>query len=242
MTRLTALALFMPLSRAIFDLPSLMKEVQVSSWSVIAAHLCGRRWRSVEWCSRQGLRNAARPKRPRIGASMREHLDERTIWPNGHRERLLTMQADDLDKVPMIWTGSFLLLLLVQVLGGDSSVSRLASSGSARTQRRTDRVQERPLDDTAISLRLPGGDLLQCPCVSPDEVPEATESPTGTESGERRVGDLPQSATGRWLLSKSALSWMLLVGILGQNLLPVGSLLLGTTGAIMAFADSVPTY
>ncbi|MEV7192254.1 IS256 family transposase [Streptomyces sp. NPDC093510] len=43
-----------------------------------------------------------------IGAAPREHSSERTTWRNGHRERLLTSQAGDLDlKIPKVRTGSF---------------------------------------------------------------------------------------------------------------------------------------
>jgi transposase-like protein len=42
-----------------------------------------------------------------IGAAPREHSDQRTTWRNGHRERLLTTQAGDLDlKIPKVRTGS----------------------------------------------------------------------------------------------------------------------------------------
>ena len=43
-----------------------------------------------------------------IGAVPREHSETRTAWRNGHRERLPTTQAGDLDlKIPKVWTGSF---------------------------------------------------------------------------------------------------------------------------------------
>ena len=48
-----------------------------------------------------------------IGAAPREHSDQRTTWRNGHRERLLTTQAGDLDlKIPKVRTGSFFPSLL----------------------------------------------------------------------------------------------------------------------------------
>jgi hypothetical protein len=48
-----------------------------------------------------------------IGAAPREHSSERSTWRNGHRERLLTSQAGDLDlKVPKVRTGSFFPSLL----------------------------------------------------------------------------------------------------------------------------------
>ncbi|MFD8722646.1 IS256 family transposase [Streptomyces sp. NPDC059629] len=48
-----------------------------------------------------------------IGAAPREHTDKRTTWCNGHRERLLTTQAGDLDlKIPKVRTGSFFPSLL----------------------------------------------------------------------------------------------------------------------------------
>ncbi|MFJ3899535.1 MULTISPECIES: IS256 family transposase [unclassified Streptomyces] len=48
-----------------------------------------------------------------IGASPGEHSDQRTTWRNGHRERLLTTQAGDLDlKIPKVRTGSFFPSLL----------------------------------------------------------------------------------------------------------------------------------
>ncbi|MFB8775791.1 IS256 family transposase [Streptomyces broussonetiae] len=48
-----------------------------------------------------------------IGAAPREHSGERTTWRNGHRERLLTTQAGDLDlKIPKVRTGSFFPSLL----------------------------------------------------------------------------------------------------------------------------------
>ncbi|MER6272515.1 transposase [Streptomyces sp900105755] len=44
-----------------------------------------------------------------IGAAPREHSETRTTWRNGHRERLLTTQAGDLDlKIPKVRSGSFL--------------------------------------------------------------------------------------------------------------------------------------
>jgi putative transposase len=47
------------------------------------------------------------------GAAPREHSGERTTWRNGHRERLLTTQAGDLDlKIPKVRTGSFFPSLL----------------------------------------------------------------------------------------------------------------------------------
>ncbi|GGN81526.1 hypothetical protein GCM10011579_068210 [Streptomyces albiflavescens] len=48
-----------------------------------------------------------------IGAAPREHSDQRATWRNGHRERLLTTQAGDLDlKIPKVRTGSFFPSLL----------------------------------------------------------------------------------------------------------------------------------
>jgi transposase-like protein len=48
-----------------------------------------------------------------IGAAPREHTDKRTTWRNGHRDRLLTTQAGDLDlKIPKVRTGSFFPSLL----------------------------------------------------------------------------------------------------------------------------------
>ncbi|MEU6357866.1 IS256 family transposase [Streptomyces sp. NPDC047072] len=48
-----------------------------------------------------------------IGAAPGEHSDQRTTWRNGHRERLLTTQAGDLDlKIPKVRTGSFFPSLL----------------------------------------------------------------------------------------------------------------------------------
>ena len=48
-----------------------------------------------------------------IGAAPGEHSDKRTTWRNGHRDRLLTTQAGDLDlKIPKVRTGSFLPSLL----------------------------------------------------------------------------------------------------------------------------------
>jgi transposase-like protein len=46
-----------------------------------------------------------------IGAAPGEHSDQRTTWRNGHRERLLTTQAGDLDlKIPKVRTGIVLPL------------------------------------------------------------------------------------------------------------------------------------
>ncbi|WP_369253777.1 IS256 family transposase [Streptomyces sp. R35] len=48
-----------------------------------------------------------------IGAGPREHTETRTTWRNGHRERLLTTQAGDLDlKIPKVRSGSFFPSLL----------------------------------------------------------------------------------------------------------------------------------
>ncbi|MFF3350651.1 transposase, partial [Streptomyces sp. NPDC002779] len=48
-----------------------------------------------------------------IGAAPREHSETRTTWRNGHRERLLTTQAGDLDlKIPKVRSGSFFPSLL----------------------------------------------------------------------------------------------------------------------------------
>jgi len=48
-----------------------------------------------------------------IGAAPGEHSSERTTWRNGHRDRLLTTQAGDLDlKIPKVRTGSFFPSLL----------------------------------------------------------------------------------------------------------------------------------
>ena len=48
-----------------------------------------------------------------IGAARSEHSKTRTTWRNGHRERLLTTQARDLDlKIPKVRTGSFFPSLL----------------------------------------------------------------------------------------------------------------------------------
>ncbi|MCX5367312.1 IS256 family transposase [Streptomyces sp. NBC_00124] len=48
-----------------------------------------------------------------IGAAPREHSESRTTWRNGHRDRLLTTQAGDLDlKIPKVRTGSFFPSLL----------------------------------------------------------------------------------------------------------------------------------
>ncbi|MFH8492484.1 IS256 family transposase [Streptomyces longisporoflavus] len=48
-----------------------------------------------------------------IGAAPREHTETRSTWRNGHRERLLTTPAGDLDlKVPKVRTGSFFPSLL----------------------------------------------------------------------------------------------------------------------------------
>ncbi|MDQ0605413.1 putative transposase [Streptomyces canus] len=48
-----------------------------------------------------------------IGAAPREHSETRTTWRNGHRDRLLTTQAGDLDlKIPKVRTGSFFPSLL----------------------------------------------------------------------------------------------------------------------------------
>jgi putative transposase len=50
-----------------------------------------------------------------IGAAPGEHSDQRATWRNGHRERLLTTQAGDLDlKIPKVRTGSFFPSLLVR--------------------------------------------------------------------------------------------------------------------------------
>jgi putative transposase len=49
----------------------------------------------------------------RIGAEPGEHTDARTTWRNGHRERVLTTQAGDLDlAIPKVRTGSFFPVLL----------------------------------------------------------------------------------------------------------------------------------
>ncbi|MBC9719752.1 IS256 family transposase [Streptomyces sp. TRM66268-LWL] len=48
-----------------------------------------------------------------IGAEPGEHTETRTTWRNGHRERLLTTQAGDLDlAIPKVRTGSFFPSLL----------------------------------------------------------------------------------------------------------------------------------
>jgi putative transposase len=48
-----------------------------------------------------------------IGAAPREHSETRTAWRNGHREKLLTTQAGDLDlKSPTVRSGSFFPSLL----------------------------------------------------------------------------------------------------------------------------------
>ncbi|TCR24235.1 IS256 family transposase [Streptomyces sp. BK205] len=48
-----------------------------------------------------------------IGAAPHEHTDKRTTWRNGHRDRVLTTQAGDLDlKIPKVRTGSFFPSLL----------------------------------------------------------------------------------------------------------------------------------
>ncbi|MBT2674373.1 IS256 family transposase [Streptomyces sp. ISL-14] len=48
-----------------------------------------------------------------MGAAPREHSETLTTWRNGHRERLLTTQAGDLDlKIPKVRTGSFFPSLL----------------------------------------------------------------------------------------------------------------------------------
>ncbi|MFB7338410.1 transposase, partial [Streptomyces adustus] len=48
-----------------------------------------------------------------IGAAPGAHSDRRTTWRNGHRERLLTTQAGDLElKIPKTRTGSFFPSLL----------------------------------------------------------------------------------------------------------------------------------
>ncbi len=48
-----------------------------------------------------------------IGAEPGEHTQTRTTWRNGHRERLLTTQAGDLDlAIPKVRTGSFFPSLL----------------------------------------------------------------------------------------------------------------------------------
>ncbi|MGI3226729.1 IS256 family transposase [Streptomyces sp. GTA36] len=48
-----------------------------------------------------------------IGAAPGERSETRTTWRNGHRERLLTTQAGDLDlKIPKVRTGSFFPSLL----------------------------------------------------------------------------------------------------------------------------------
>lgn len=48
-----------------------------------------------------------------IGAAPHQHTETRTTWRNGHRDRLLTTQAGDLDlKIPKVRTGSFFPSLL----------------------------------------------------------------------------------------------------------------------------------
>ncbi|MEU1276486.1 IS256 family transposase [Streptomyces sp. NPDC005799] len=48
-----------------------------------------------------------------IGAAPREHSETRTTWRNGHRDRVLTTQAGDLDlKIPKVRSGSFFPSLL----------------------------------------------------------------------------------------------------------------------------------
>ncbi|MEU9473588.1 transposase, partial [Streptomyces avermitilis] len=48
-----------------------------------------------------------------IGAQWGEHTDTRTTWRNGHREKVLTTQAGDLDLgIPKVRTGSFFPSLL----------------------------------------------------------------------------------------------------------------------------------
>ncbi|MEU7061732.1 IS256 family transposase [Streptomyces sp. NPDC046197] len=48
-----------------------------------------------------------------IGAAPREHSQTRTTWRHGHRDRLLTTQAGDLDlKIPKVRSGSFFPSLL----------------------------------------------------------------------------------------------------------------------------------
>ena len=49
----------------------------------------------------------------RIGAEPGEHTEARTTWRNGHRDRVLTTQAGDLDlAIPKVRTGSFFPALL----------------------------------------------------------------------------------------------------------------------------------
>lgn len=49
----------------------------------------------------------------RIGAEPGEHTETRTTWRNGHREKVLTTQAGDLDlAIPKVRTGSFFPSLL----------------------------------------------------------------------------------------------------------------------------------
>ncbi|MFG3065263.1 transposase [Streptomyces sp. NPDC048231] len=48
-----------------------------------------------------------------IGAEPGEHADTRTTWRNGHRDKVLTTQAGDLDlAIPKVRTGSFFPSLL----------------------------------------------------------------------------------------------------------------------------------
>jgi putative transposase len=48
-----------------------------------------------------------------IGAEPGEHTETRTTWRNGHRERLLTTQAGDVDlAIPKVRVGSFFPVLL----------------------------------------------------------------------------------------------------------------------------------
>jgi len=87
-----------------------------------------------------------------IGAVPREHSETRTAWRNGHRERLPTTQAGDLDlKIPKVWTGSFFPSLLERRRRIDRALFAVVMEAYVHG------VSTRSVDDLVKALRADSG-------------------------------------------------------------------------------------
>lgn len=126
-----------------------------------------------------------------IGAALREHSVERTTWRNGHRERLLTTQAGDLDlKIPKVRTGSFFPSLLERRRRIDRALFAVVMEAYVHG------VSTRSVDDLVKALGADSG-------ISKSEISRicgdrrGTDRVQGTAAGSHRV---PLRLPGRHLL------------------------------------------
>lgn len=123
-----------------------------------------------------------------IGAAPREHSDQRTTCRNGHRERLLTTQAGDLDlKIPKVRTGSFFPSLLERRRRIDRPLFAVVMEAYVHG------VSPRSVDDLVKALGADSG--ISKSEVSRNGRPARTECARSVRAVQRRLPRLARTAT-----------------------------------------------